>query len=147
MTFSDAVKTCFNKYATFQERAARSEFWYFALFQFIANLVLGYVDAFFLFGAGGDISVLSSLFGLAVFIPSISVAVRRLHDIDRSGWWWWLLIIPLIGWIILIIWYATKGTDGRNRFGADPLASDDEFEDIGLSHKSSIPHVSRGDDS
>ncbi len=68
-------------------------------------------------------AILSSLFSLAVFLPSISVAVRRLHDTDRSGWWWWLILIPLVGIIILIVWYATRGgTSGPNRFGgADPL--------------------------
>jgi uncharacterized membrane protein YhaH (DUF805 family) len=54
-------------------------------------------------------------------LPYISVAVRRLHDTDRTGWWWWLSLIPIVGWIILIIWYATQGTRGPNRFGDDPL--------------------------
>ncbi len=89
-------------------------------------------------------AVLGGIFGLIMFLPSISVAVRRLHDTDRSGWWWWLWLIPLIGWIILIIWYATVGTDGPNRFGPDPLegasGGDEEF-----AHRSSIPSVARKD--
>jgi Protein of unknown function (DUF805) len=56
-------------------------------------------------------------------LPGIAVSIRRLHDLDRTGWWILLALIPLIGWIILLIWYISKGTDGPNRFGPDPLAT------------------------
>jgi uncharacterized membrane protein YhaH (DUF805 family) len=68
------------------------------------------------------ISPLNSLASLALLLPSLAVAVRRLHDIDRTGWWILLWFIPIIGWIILIIWHCTAGTPGPNRFGQDPLA-------------------------
>jgi uncharacterized membrane protein YhaH (DUF805 family) len=67
--------------------------------------------------------LISSLFGLAVFLPGLAVAIRRLHDLDRTGWWILLSLIPIVGWIILIIWDCTKGTNGPNRFGPDPLAA------------------------
>jgi uncharacterized membrane protein YhaH (DUF805 family) len=66
--------------------------------------------------------LITSLFHLAVFLPSLALAVRRLHDLDRTGWWLLLALIPLIGEIILLIWFCTRGTVGPNRFGPDRLA-------------------------
>ncbi|HEY2532705.1 MAG TPA: DUF805 domain-containing protein [Xanthobacteraceae bacterium] len=71
---------------------------------------------------GSDIPITSTIFTLATFLPGLSLAVRRLHDLDRSGWWCLVFLIPLIGVIILIIWFCSKGTDGPNRFGPDRLA-------------------------
>ena len=59
--------------------------------------------------------------GLGLFLPTLAVQVRRLHDLDRSGWWILISLIPLVGAIILLVWACTKGTDGENRFGSDPL--------------------------
>jgi len=112
----DSVRAVFNKYATFQGRARRPEFWWFVLFCFIANFVASVIDVM-LFGMN-DFSPLSTLFSLAVLIPSLSVGARRLHDTGRSGWWQLIALIPLIGWIVLIIWYASKGEENENRFGA-----------------------------
>ncbi|MGB5560628.1 MAG: DUF805 domain-containing protein [Paracoccaceae bacterium] len=144
MDFSTAVRTCFQKYVVFTGRAQRSEFWYFVLFNILGSIVLGIVDSILFGWASDNASVLGGIFGLIMFLPSISVAVRRLHDTDRSGWWWWLWLIPLIGWIILIVWYATAGTNGPNRFGPDPLegasGGGEEF-----AHRSSIPSVARKD--
>jgi uncharacterized membrane protein YhaH (DUF805 family) len=69
------------------------------------------------------VPVVSTLFNLAVLLPGIAIGVRRLHDLDRSGWWLLIFLIPLIGPIILLIWFCTKGTEGPNRFGADRLAN------------------------
>lgn len=125
MDFQTAIKACFSKYVTFSGRASRSEFWWFILFIVIGNFVLGIVDLS-LFGrsAGGDsISILGGLFSLAVFLPSIAVGVRRLHDVDKSGWWYLLALIPLVGGLILIVFFFIhRGTPGANRFGEDPLA-------------------------
>jgi len=151
MTFQESIKTCFSKYVTFSGRAQRSEFWWWVLFIMIANMVLTWVDIA-LFGttqtAPGSISgstdtpILSGIFGLATLLPSLSVAIRRLHDIDKSGWWYLIGLIPLIGLIVLIVWFATDGTRGRNRFGADPKGGDDGPGDYGLS-TSSVPNVPR----
>ena len=118
MDFVTAVKTCFNKYVTFEGRAQRSEFWYFFLFMLLGNVVLGILDTILLPSmAWGP---LSSIFGLVTFIPSIAVSARRLHDIDKSGWWQLINIIPLIGWIVFLIWVCSLGTRGPNRFGDSP---------------------------
>ena len=58
---------------------------------------------------------------LVLFIPQLAVTVRRLHDTDRSGWWWWISLIPLVGGIILLVWLCTRGTEGNNRYGQNPL--------------------------
>lgn len=117
MEFQEAVKAGFNNYANFSGRASRSEFWYWILFCFILNIVSGFIDTIL----GLPLTGLLIFFGLLV--PNIAVGIRRLHDTDRSGWWYLLNFVPVIGWIILIIWCATKGTDGPNRFGNDPLLS------------------------
>jgi uncharacterized membrane protein YhaH (DUF805 family) len=113
MDFQTAIKTVLTEnYANFQGRAQRSEFWWFALFAFVASAVLG---------ALGDI--LAALFALAILLPAIGVAVRRLHDVDRSGWWYLLVLIPVLGPLILIFaFFIHRGVRGENRFGPDPLA-------------------------
>ncbi len=145
MDFATAVRTCFQKFVTFSGRAQRSEFWYFVLFNLIGSFALGLIDALLFGWASDDPQVLNAIFSLVMFLPSLSVAVRRLHDTDRSGWWWWIILIPLIGWIILIIWYATKGTDGPNRFGPDPLGGGWDGDDDAFVARSSVPPVQRRD--
>ena len=110
MNFFDAIKICFAKYVDFNGRASRPEFWYFVLFIVIAELSL--LIAY---------RPLGIAFVIAAILPRLAVAVRRLHDTDRSGWWIFIAVIPLIGWIILLIWYCTKGDEYTNRFGDPPL--------------------------
>lgn len=117
MDFVTAVKTVFKKYATFEGRACRSEYWYFILFIFIASLVLQVVD---LAITGG---LLYIIFALATLVPCLAVAVRRLHDTDRSGWWYLIGLVPVVGAIVLIVWFCSRGSVGDNSFGADPLAA------------------------
>jgi uncharacterized membrane protein YhaH (DUF805 family) len=117
MGFAQAISAGFSNYVNFSGRACRSEYWYWILFILIAEIVTGTIDAVL------DIRLVTSIFGLVTLLPSITIAIRRLHDLDRTGWWILLGFIPLIGWIILLIWYVTKGTDGPNRFGPDPLAT------------------------
>jgi uncharacterized membrane protein YhaH (DUF805 family) len=114
MTFIDAAKTGFAKYATFAGRASRSEFWYWTLFSFLANIVASLIDA--VLGLG----ILSFVVSLGLVIPGTAVSVRRLHDLDRTGWWL-LLMFTGIGIILLIVWDCFKGTASPNRFGPDPL--------------------------
>lgn len=113
--FQAAVKTCFDKYATFTGRARRPEYWYFVLFSFVASLILSIVDAT-MFGLEG-LSPLSTLFSLAILVPSLAVGARRLHDIGRSGWWQLIILIPLIGFIVLIVFLATRGDEEANKYG------------------------------
>jgi uncharacterized membrane protein YhaH (DUF805 family) len=137
MSFTEAVKTCFAKYATISGRAPRSEYWWWVLFYVIGGTALGGLDRM-LFGMGPDeVGLLAPIFGLAVLLPTICVAGRRLHDRDMSAWWLLLVLIPLIGGLILIYFYIQKGTDGPNRFGADPLGGGGNYG--GDFARSSIP--------
>jgi uncharacterized membrane protein YhaH (DUF805 family) len=117
MDFSQAIKTCLNKYAAFSGRAQRSEYWYFFLFMVVVNVVASVLDS----AIFGDIPVLYLIATLAIIVPSIAVGVRRLHDTDRSGWWLLLGFIPVVGAIVLIVFFCQPGTVGPNQFGPDPL--------------------------
>ena len=98
MTFTESVKTCFVKYAEFNGRASRSEFWWWALFNLIASVVLSIIS-----------EKLSIAFFVATLLPYLSVSSRRLHDTDRSGWMQLIGFIPLVGWILIVIWLAQEG--------------------------------------
>src|ERR1017187_418321 len=102
MTFGEAIKVCFNKYAAFDGCAARPEFWGWVLFTFVAASVLRSVS----YGLSAAVSP-------ATFLSSIAATRRRLHDTDRSGWLQLLWFIPIIGWILLIIWCAEAGKANR----------------------------------
>jgi uncharacterized membrane protein YhaH (DUF805 family) len=110
MDFITAIKTCLSKYADFNGRARRSEFWYWYLFNFIVGLVLGWIP------------VVGWLISIALLIPNLAVAARRLHDTGRSGWWQLLNLIPLIGAIVLIVWWAQDSHAGENEYGVNPKA-------------------------
>ncbi|MBS0247432.1 MAG: DUF805 domain-containing protein [Proteobacteria bacterium] len=115
MNFTQAIQSGFNNYVTFSGRAPRSEYWFWALFSFIVQIVGNILDS--IIGLG----LISGLLSLALLLPSIAVGVRRLHDIDRTGWWL-LIAFTGIGIILLIVWACMKGTDGQNQYGPDPLA-------------------------
>ncbi len=120
MGFTEAVRLVIvERYAGFQGRAQRSEFWWFALFYLLLSLVIGTISR------TSDVlgGVLNLVVTLSLLVPTIAVQIRRLHDTDRTGWWILLGLIPLIGTIILIVFYAQRGTDGDNRFGPDPLGN------------------------
>jgi uncharacterized membrane protein YhaH (DUF805 family) len=104
------------QYVDFNGRARRTEFWMFTLFSVIISIVLGVVDYLL------NTSVLGMIYSLAVLLPTLAVGARRLHDIGRSGWWQLIGIIPIIGWIILIVWDATDGHPQPNQWGANPNA-------------------------
>jgi uncharacterized membrane protein YhaH (DUF805 family) len=106
MTFTDAIKTCFTKYADFNGCASRPEFWWWILFTLVAAAALQAVSY-----------NLSGAFSIATFLPGIAVTARRLHDTDRSGWWQLLYFVPIVGWIVLIIFCAEQGKP--NRYGGD----------------------------
>lgn len=110
MTFGESISTCFSKYAAFEGRASRSEFWWFFLFTVLASAASGMVS-----------EILSGLFSLGVLLPSLAVGARRLHDVNRSGWFLFLWLIPIIGWIVLIVWAAQEGKE-PNRFSSRAAA-------------------------
>lgn len=112
MTFVESIKTCLmQKYADFDGRATRSEYWWFYLFYLLSYIGIAIVDGMI---TGGIIAI---IYSLGMLIPSITAGVRRLHDTDRVGWWLLIVLIPLIGAIVLIVFLAQKGTPGPNRFG------------------------------
>jgi uncharacterized membrane protein YhaH (DUF805 family) len=121
--FVEAIKRGLSNYVNFSGRSPRWEFWYWVLFVIIASIVASVIDTVLLGVdvAEGDFSPVQTITGLALFIPGIAIGVRRLHDIDRTGWWY-LLALTLIGLILLLIWACIRGTPGPNRFGPDPLA-------------------------
>ena len=104
---------CLKQYADFKGRARRKEYWMFVLFNFIISFVIGLLG-----------SVLSWIYTAAVFIPSLAVCVRRLHDIGKSGWWVLISLIPIIGWIWLIVLYVQDSQPGTNDWGANPKSED-----------------------
>lgn len=143
MDFKQAVRSAFTNYATVTGRASRSEYWYFVLFALLGGFATGFLDSMF-FGAGEvthavveatdhitrsvggthrPIGPLNAMFSVLVLIPAVCLGVRRLHDTNRSGWWMLLVFVPLVGPIILLIWYCTPGMPRQNRFGANPLGS------------------------
>ena len=107
--FVDVLK---KQYADFNGRATRSQYWYFVLFTVIIAFVLGFID-----GLIFKTQVLSLIFNLAIIIPSIALGVRRLHDLGKSGWWYLLVLIPIVGPIVLLIWFCTKGETKKNQYG------------------------------
>jgi uncharacterized membrane protein YhaH (DUF805 family) len=109
------------KYATFEGRARRKEYWYFILFYCIALVALAIVDVLAgTYSEEAELGLFSALFVLATLIPMIAVTVRRLHDTDRSGWWVLISFIPLIGSLVLLVFAVLDSTPGANRFGANP---------------------------
>jgi uncharacterized membrane protein YhaH (DUF805 family) len=108
------------KYAVFEGRARRKEYWLFALFNFVIAGVLAFIDS----GLGLGMGLLSGLYGLALLIPGLALAVRRLHDTNHSGWWLLITLIPIIGPIIFFIFTVMDSDPGENDYGPNPK---DEF--------------------
>jgi uncharacterized membrane protein YhaH (DUF805 family) len=123
MSFQDAVRTCLQqKYVDFSGRARRSEFWYFVLFYVIVGFVAGIIDS--ILGTRGSATMggtglVGGIVSLALLLPGLGVGVRRLHDTGRSGWWILLGLIPLVGAIILIVFYA-QDSQPDNQYGPNP---------------------------
>jgi uncharacterized membrane protein YhaH (DUF805 family) len=108
-------------YAGFGGRARRKEYWFYVLFYVIFGIVVGLAESMLgMRGPEGQSGPLSMLYALAFLLPSIAVAVRRLHDTGRAGWWVLLGFIPIIGWIALIYFYVLDSQPGDNRYGPNP---------------------------
>jgi uncharacterized membrane protein YhaH (DUF805 family) len=124
MGFQEAAKTGFSKYATFQGRASRPEFWYWVLFIAIVEAVLAILGA----ALGFALFIILGLFIVATFLPTLAVTVRRLHDVNRSGWWWFIQFLPGVGTYWFLYFLVQPGTmrdptPAPNRFGAGPAVS------------------------
>lgn len=105
MTFVESIRVCFEKYATFTGRASRPEFWWFVLFLVLVSVASGMVSDW-----------ISLAFSLATLVPAVAVTARRLHDVDKSGWMQLIGLIPIVGWILVIVWCCQVGTE-PNRYG------------------------------
>lgn len=116
MSFTEAITSAFQNFANFSGRARRSEYWYFVVFNSLVSGILSFLQTRGIDFAG----TLAGIFSLAVFIPSMSLAWRRLHDIGKSGGWFFIGLIPVIGWIFLIFWLCKDSEPGPNRFGECP---------------------------
>ena len=115
--FGEAIQSVFSKYATFSGRARRSEYWYFVLLQVIVTAVLNG-----LYSATESVafSAILVLFDLALLVPSLAVCWRRLHDIGKSGGYYFFILIPLVGWILLLVWMCQDSQPGANQYGPNP---------------------------
>ena len=122
MSFQDAIRVCLQrKYADFNGRARRSEFWFFVLFSAIVSAVGGVLDAIFGLRSGsyGGTGPIQGLLQLALLVPSLAVGARRLHDIGRSGWWQLIGLVPVAGWIVLLIFFV-QDSHPANQHGPSP---------------------------
>lgn len=110
--FAEAIQGAMNNIVTLRGRASRSAFWWFALLQFIVYTIISWIS---------DWSrpvgiILDIIIGIPLIVAGIAVAVRRLHDTNRTGWWWWIGWVPFFGWIVLLVFYLLRGTPGPNRY-------------------------------
>ncbi len=122
--FIDTIK---NRYAKFDGRATRSEYWYFILFYFIFSIIAATLDSLVInpmLGASsteaGQGGILQMIFALGLLIPSIALGIRRFHDIGKSGWWMLIGFIPVLGLLALIYFYVQDSQSGSNLYGENP---------------------------
>ena len=112
MSFTEAVQVCIAKIMTFEGRARRSEYWYFALFVGIVSALINRLL--------GPHNGIGTVISIALSLATLSAGVRRLHDIGKSGWWILLHFVPFIGWIILLVWFIKDSEPGDNQYGPNP---------------------------
>lgn len=115
MTFAEAVRSGFDHYVKFDGRASRPAFWWWFLFGVLVGIGASIIDAII-----GSFGVVSGLAALALLLPNLSVAIRRLHDTDHTGWWVLIGLIPIIGFIVLLIFYLRQSDPGENQYGPPP---------------------------
>ncbi len=125
VSFQSSIQTCLSKFATFSGRAGRPEYWWFQLFYALVLIAGGVVDGL------NNLSVFLPLVYVVLFLPTLAVTVRRLHDIDRSGWWVLLAFVPVVGTIALLVGLCQRGSAGPNAFGdRDDLVTEPPFLDF-----------------
>jgi uncharacterized membrane protein YhaH (DUF805 family) len=116
--FTSSVANCLRNYLVFRGRATRAEFWWFLLFSILCSGLAAPLN-YALFGESSGL--VTGIVDGALACPGLAVQVRRLHDLDRSGWWYWMALVPIVGWILLLVWNCKRGTPGPNSYGDDPL--------------------------
>ena len=131
MSFIESIESAFKKYFVWKGRASRSELWWFYLFYIAGTIVTTLVDLIY------SVPVLNTVFTLAIFIPFLSVTIRRLHDTGHSGWWYWIVLLPIViysyegrkhkvlmpifGFMYAIKLLFTLSEEGENQYGSSPL--------------------------
>ena len=116
MTIVEAAQSVIANYANFSGRARRSEYWYFVLLNVIVSVVLGVLAQFL----GIIATLLSGVWSLAVLVPGLALVWRRLHDIGKSGIWILIALVPLVGEILLLVWFCKDSQPGENQYGPNP---------------------------
>jgi len=124
MNFGQAIGSGLRNYVNFSGRTPRSGYWYWVLFSIIVTIPASIIDTVLF--ADSDLSPINTIVSLALFLPSLAIGFRRLHDIDRTAWWT-LLVFTGIGFLLLLYWACVRGTTGPNRFGADPFEGADRW--------------------
>ena len=116
MDIQQSIKTCLKKFATFDGRASRSEYWWFQFFYILVVIVAVILDGVLVAGNLETAGALEIVSQLILLLPALAVTARRLHDVDRSGWWM-LVGITIVGLIPLFIWWLAPGTNKKNKYG------------------------------
>ncbi len=112
------------KYVVFNGRARRKEYWYFVLFNMLIGIAVSIIDCITgTFNPQVGAGILGGLYSLAVLLPSIAVSVRRLHDTNRCGWWLFIAFVPIIGAIVLIVFFVSDSNPEENQYGPNPKAA------------------------
>ncbi len=129
------LKVVRDNYANFSGRARRQEYWMFTLINMLIILPLNIGSAALVessSGLAGILSILVLIYSVVVFIPSLAVVVRRLHDVGKSGWFYFIVLIPLVGFIWILVLFCTEGDTGPNEYGPDPKGgNNEEINEIG----------------
>lgn len=119
VSFSQAVRMAFDSYCRFQGRSSRSEYWWWVLFVAILSFCIGIIEGILGFSMTA-VQTTSGILSLVLLLPGLGLSVRRLHDIGKSGWWVLLGFIPVVGAIVLIIWFAQNSQMQDNQYGPVP---------------------------
>ena len=121
MSFIESIKSAYTNYCKFDGRACRSEYWFFVLFEFIVSLILSALNYLTTDGGkNGFFYILLVIFEMATLLPSLGLVWRRLHDSGRCGAWFFIWFVPVVGWILLIVWLCQDSEPGTNRYGSNP---------------------------
>ena len=108
------------KYAVFSGRSRRKEYWFFVLFYVLISIGLGIIDVMLGLQTAKGMGILGAIYALALLVPSLSVTVRRLHDTGRTGWWILIVFVPVIGWLVLLVFMFLDSQPGDNAYGPSP---------------------------
>lgn len=117
--FTEAIRSGFQNYVTFSGRARRAEYWWWTLFYILMSVVAAFAD--YALASSSRLPLVGLIFFLVAMLPYLSVAVRRFHDIGKSGWWVLIPLIPLVGSLLFLYWMVQPGNIGPNKYGPDPI--------------------------